>query len=35
MRVTYIDKKGKVIYDSSINAETLDNHNAMEEVIKA
>jgi len=35
MRVTYIDKKGKVIYDSSINAETLDNHNAREEVIKA
>jgi len=35
MRVTYVDKNGKVIYDSTINAETLDNHNAREEIIKA
>jgi len=35
LRVTYIDKKGKVIYDSSVNGETMDNHNDREEIIEA
>lgn len=35
LRVTYIDKKGKVIYDSSVNANTMDNHNGRQEIIKA
>lgn len=34
-RVTYIDKKGKVIYDSFVNGETLDNHNDRQEIIEA
>ena len=35
LRVTYIDKKGRVIYDSSVNGETMDNHNDREEIIEA
>lgn len=35
LRVTYIDKMGKVIYDSVVNEETLDNHNDREEIIEA
>jgi PAS domain S-box-containing protein len=35
MRVTYIDKGGKVIYDSTINGETMDNHNDRQEIIEA
>ncbi|MCB2309644.1 cell wall metabolism sensor histidine kinase WalK [Clostridium tagluense] len=35
LRVTYIDKKGKVIYDSSVNAETMGNHNDRQESIEA
>ena len=35
LRVTYIDKKGKVIYDSSVNGEIMDNHNDREEIIEA
>ncbi|MCB2298395.1 two-component system histidine kinase PnpS [Clostridium tagluense] len=35
LRVTYIDKKGKVIYDSSVNAETMGNHNDRQELIEA
>jgi len=34
-RVTYIDKSGKVIYDSFLNGETLDNHNDRPEIIEA
>lgn len=35
LRVTYIGKDGKVIYDSSVNSETMDNHNGREEIITA
>lgn len=35
MRITLIDKDGKVIYDSNVDKETLNNHNKREEVIKA
>ncbi|MFT5875422.1 MAG: two-component system phosphate regulon sensor histidine kinase PhoR [Clostridium sp.] len=35
LRVTYIDKLGKVIYDSIINMETMDNHNSRQEIIEA
>ena len=35
LRVTYIDKKGKVIYDSFVNGETMDNHNDRQEIIEA
>ncbi|MGH4122648.1 MAG: two-component system histidine kinase PnpS [Clostridium sp.] len=35
LRVTYIDKKGKVIYDSAANAETMVNHNDRQELIEA
>ena len=35
LRVTYIDKKGKVIYDSTVNGETMDNHNDRQEIIEA
>ncbi|MCB2306143.1 cell wall metabolism sensor histidine kinase WalK [Clostridium estertheticum] len=35
LRVTYIDKKGKVLYDSTVDASTMDNHNVRQEVIKA
>ena len=35
IRVTYIDKKGKVIYDSNANGEAMDNHNNRQEVIEA
>ncbi|MBU3158572.1 HAMP domain-containing protein [Clostridium frigoris] len=35
LRVTYINKKGRVIYDSSVDASTMDNHNSREEIIKA
>ncbi|WP_291637790.1 histidine kinase dimerization/phospho-acceptor domain-containing protein, partial [Clostridium sp.] len=35
LRVTYIDKLGKVIYDSTINMETMDNHNSRQEIIEA
>ena len=35
LRVTYIDKKGKVLYDSSVDAKTMDNHNGRQEIIKA
>ena len=32
IRVTYIDKKGKVIYDSNANGEVMDNHNNRQEL---
>jgi two-component system phosphate regulon sensor histidine kinase PhoR len=35
MRVTYVDINGKVINDSIINSETMDNHNKREEIIEA
>jgi len=35
VRVTYIDNSGKVISDSMIDAETMDNHNNREEIIAA
>lgn len=35
MRVTYIDKIGKIIYDSIINGETMENHNDRQEIIEA
>ncbi|MBU3175119.1 cell wall metabolism sensor histidine kinase WalK [Clostridium estertheticum] len=35
LRVTYIDKKGKVLYDSTVDASTMDNHNVRQEIIKA
>jgi two-component system phosphate regulon sensor histidine kinase PhoR len=35
LRVTYIDKLGKIIYDSTINGETMDNHNDRQEVREA
>ncbi|QAT40122.1 HAMP domain-containing sensor histidine kinase [Clostridium sp. JN-9] len=35
IRVTYIDKNGKVLIDSFIDKDTMDNHNNREEVIKA
>ncbi|MBU3181630.1 two-component system histidine kinase PnpS [Clostridium psychrophilum] len=35
LRVTYINKNGKAIYDSTVNEETLDNHNDRQEIIKA
>jgi len=35
LRVTYIDKLGKVLYDSTVNSETMDNHNDRMEIIKA
>ncbi len=35
LRVTYINKNGKVIYDSTVNAETMDNHNGRPEIINA
>ncbi|MBU3141953.1 two-component system histidine kinase PnpS [Clostridium sp. CF012] len=35
LRVTYIDKKGKVIYDSTVNQETMGNHNDRQEIIVA
>jgi len=34
-RVTYIDKSGKVIFDSIADSETMDNHNGRPEVIEA
>ncbi len=35
LRVTYINKQGKVIYDSTVNGETMDNHNNRQEIIEA
>ena len=35
LRVTYIDIQGKVIYDSSLNGESMDNHNDRQEIIEA
>jgi len=35
MRVTYVDKKGKVLYDSTLDSKTLDNHNGRVEIIEA
>lgn len=35
LRVTYVDKFGKIIYDSIINGETMENHNDRQEVIEA
>ncbi|MCB2288221.1 HAMP domain-containing protein [Clostridium sp. CS001] len=35
MRVTYIDKVGKIIYDSIINGETMENHNDRQEIMEA
>ncbi|MGH4051339.1 MAG: two-component system histidine kinase PnpS [Clostridium sp.] len=35
LRVTYVNKNGKIIYDSTIDAETMDNHNERFEIIKA
>lgn len=35
LRVTYVDKVGKIIYDSAINGEIMENHNDRQEVIEA
>ncbi|HEY8889598.1 MAG TPA: ATP-binding protein [Clostridium sp.] len=35
LRFTYINKLGKVLYDSTVNSETMDNHNGRIEIIKA
>ncbi|MBU3191281.1 PAS domain S-box protein [Clostridium bowmanii] len=35
LRVTYVDKVGKVIYDSFVNGETMGNHNDRQEIIVA
>jgi two-component system phosphate regulon sensor histidine kinase PhoR len=35
LRVTYVNKNGKVIYDSNIDMETMDNHNSREEIMAA
>ena len=35
LRVTYADKNGKVIYDSFVSGETMDNHNDRQEIIDA
>ncbi|MBZ9687791.1 cell wall metabolism sensor histidine kinase WalK [Clostridium estertheticum] len=35
LRITYVDKKGKVIYDSAVNGETMPNHNDRQEIIEA
>jgi len=35
LRVTYIDKSGKIIYDSAISGEVTENHNDRKEVIEA
>lgn len=35
IRVTLIDKEGKVIYDSVADRETMDNHNSRKEVLDA
>lgn len=35
IRATYIDKDGKVLYDSLMDAETMENHKNREEIIKA
>ncbi|GLC32838.1 two-component system histidine kinase PnpS [Clostridium omnivorum] len=35
IRVTLIDKEGKVIYDSVADRETMDNHNTRKEVLDA
>jgi len=35
LRVTYINKTGKVIYDSTVDGKTMDNHNARQEIILA
>ncbi|MBU3091951.1 cell wall metabolism sensor histidine kinase WalK [Clostridium sp. CM028] len=32
LRVTYVDKNGKVIYDSNISGETMDDHNDRQEI---
>ena len=34
-RITYISKLGKIIYDSAINGEIMDNHNDRQEVKEA
>ena len=35
LRVTYVDKLGKIIYDSAINGEIMENHNDRQEVKEA
>lgn len=35
LRVTYVDKGGKVIYDSFVNGEAMGNHNDRQEIIAA
>lgn len=35
IRITYIDKEGKVLEDSEASTDTLDNHNTREEVVEA
>lgn len=35
LRVTYVDKLGKIIYDSTVDGEAMDNHNDRQEVKEA
>lgn len=35
IRITYIDKKGIVLYDSNVESDLLDNHNKREEIVEA
>jgi two-component system phosphate regulon sensor histidine kinase PhoR len=35
LRVTYVDKLGKIIYDSALNGEIMENHNDRQEVKEA
>lgn len=35
LRITYIDKDGKVLYDSESNAESMENHSKRQEVVEA
>lgn len=35
IRITYIDKEGRVLEDSEAQADTLDNHNTRKEIVEA